>query len=91
MLKEYRFAIAKYDEEAHCLLCPECGRQIGEEELLARIEGRWVCDRCAVRWAESNGMPNVQMSEWMFECIGKLRCAGVEAVRGSELMGVIER
>lgn len=91
MTKEYRFAAAKYDEEAHCLLCPECGRQIGEEELLARIEGRWVCSNCAVRWAESNGMPNVQMSEWMFECIGKLRCAGVEAVRGSELLGVIER
>lgn len=95
MIKEYRFAEAEYDEEGGALRCRECSKQIGEGDLLVRVQSgrgmRWVCGSCASRWAELNGMPSVRIGSRAAECYGAGRCACLEAVRGSELLGVILR
>lgn len=89
MKKEYRLADMIYDEGLHRILCHQCGRVIEGEDLLIRVMRRWICDACALGWAETNGMPKMQVNGCTVSFIGSAGYINLNAERASELLEVI--
>lgn len=82
MNKEYRFAVAKYDETSGKVICPCCDSVLSELETVVKMPINnaltWICAGCAVKKAADDGMFDFRFDANHLLCYGERTCAAHE-------------